>query len=68
MQEGPARAVGSAPRKRKKGSNLRITLRKGLRVDSRQVEGGGPLGGEDRKQQADKRHRGAYPAAHGEKR
>ena len=51
---------------REKECDLRITLREGLRVDSRKIEGGGPLGGEDRKQEADKRHRGAYPAAHGE--
>ena len=52
--------------KEKRKCNLRITLREGLRVDSGQIEGGGPLGGEDREQEADKRHRGAYPEAHGE--
>ena len=51
---------------REKECDLRITLREGLRVDSRKIEGGGPLGREDRKQEADKRHRGAYPTAHGE--
>ncbi len=56
----------SVPLKEETEVNLRITIREGLRVDARQIEGRGPLGGEDRKQEADKRHaNGAYPAAHG---
>ena len=55
----------SVPLKEETEENLRITIREGLRVDARQIEGRGPLGGEDRKQEADKRHNGAYPAAHG---
>ena len=62
MRKGGGRFRSS---EREKGCDLRITLRKGLRVDSRKIEGGGPLGREDRQQEADKRHRGAYPAAHG---
>ena len=68
MREGGLQGGGGRFRssEREKECDLRITLREGLRVDSRKVEGGGPLGREDRKQEADERHRGAYPAAHGE--